>query len=537
MNNNSRFIKISLLYLFISVYILSLTLFIYFFYDYSTFIDYLTPLTQTEQQLFKLKNIYLTPQKFQILRVLGYLFWGILAIVGLVIYKNQSSFKQKIQYKFNLYTELFSYLKVFFQNLTLNQQYILLCFLLFLTCTRLFNLVYFPLTYDEIYIWEEFVRRGFWVIIAYYPIHGNHVLHTLIVNFFSFLGPIPALRLPSTIASLFLDLLILTWVFHKTQKLYLSIFAILILNLMYVNWIHSFLGRGYALAMTLCFAIWVFYEKNWIQKFFYELIVLQILALYTLPSTLFFLIPLWILTFQYDFKLLRANLFLTVFGAFIVYLPILIFLNPTNIFQGAYYQHVSYNEKMIFFNQIWQIPDFWNMPFWIGGIFICSLLGLILKKDFGARFWGIYSIIAVLIGLNTSFPAKAFMPLSFIIPYLLSQFTLKIKWFAGLVSIFAVPFLLFSNYKEFTTQFQVHFQAYRFAHAIYKQYPHHLKLRLNLSALDYTDLYYLNLKHVYHERGYDCSIDSLSNLQLILSKDFQNGTIIYQDQNVKIIQN
>ncbi len=508
--------------------------FITLFKNYETLISFLLPYTQSEHQIEKLKNQILTPYKFEILKYLLSIFFATVFLFFIWIYNIRSKLIFQIEVQWKIYQNLIQKVFNLLNHLKNAQKWTLCITFLTFTSLRIYFVFQYSLTYDEIYIWEEFVQRGFFVIISYYPIHGNHILQTLISLIFSFLEPIWALRLPSIFFAFCLDFLLFIWLYYKSQNFTKSLLAILLFGLLYVNFIHSFLGRGYQLGMLLSWIIFVFYERRWNTKFFYETIILQILLLYTLPSGLFFLIPFWIL--NYKQKLLKT-IILTGFGSSILYLPIFLFLNPKDLLSGAYYQKNTWNYQLKFFNQIWQFPDFWNIHYSVG-LFITIFFFIILirKWNFESKIFSIYLMMIISFGLLTSFPAKAFMPLSFLFPILFLWVELPKRHFLTLgIGILTSLILIYSNKKEFETQFKNHFSAYEFAKQIYKIYPKNLSIQIELSPLNETDAYYLCLKHIYHQQELKVDLDAKSSIVLESIKLNSYGKIILKDENMKIV--
>lgn len=507
----------------------------FYFFDYDYLISQLLPFTSSNQQVNKLKNQILTPYKFQILRLLLFLILSILIAFLYFFYK----FKQKVLKIIDLRIDFYNETKLLFKSLckklTRTQILFLFIFLLFLLFVRSYWALQYPLTYDEIYIWEEFVSRGLLVSMSYYPIHGNHVFQTILVNIISFLEPIWALRLPSILSSFLLDFILWSYLYHKSKNFFSSIIIVILFNFLYVNWIHSFLGRGYQLELLLALIIMIFYEKRWIEKFFYELVFLQILLIYTLPSGIFFLVSLWWFEwFSFKNKYLIYNILFTISFAFILYLPILFFLNIEVLFSGAYYQKIDFYEKMKFFNQIWQFPDIWNFSYIMGLFFsILTLIYLKIQWKSWHKIFFFYLLIAILLGIITSFPAKAFMPLSFILPLILIE--MKLPKILFIVLILVEIFLYMSNIQEFEFQFQKHFDANAFAKKVYQKYPQSPALKIQLRPNDLSDLYFLNLKHVYHNHQQRIELNENSKFILENINIARKGKVMLQDNNMKLV--
>lgn len=508
----------------------------FYFFDYDYFISQLLPFTSSNQQVHKLKNQILTPYKFQILRLLLFLMLSILITLLYFFYKFKQKILKIIDLRVDDYNQAKSQFKLLLKRLTRTQSLLLFIFLFFLLFVRGYWALKYPLTYDEIYIWEELVTRGLLVSVSYYPIHGNHILQTILVNSISFLDPVWALRLPSILSSFLLDFILWSYLYHKSKNFISAIIIVILFNLLYVNWIHSFLGRGYQLELLLALIIFIFYEKRWIEKFFYELVFLQILLLYTLPSGIFFLVPLWLFEWiNFRCKYFVFNTLFTILGAMILYLPIVFFLNSESLFSGAYYQKIDWHEKMKFFNQIWQLPDIWNLSY-ILGLFFSILTFIYLKIQWKSwhKIFFLYLLLTILLGIITSFPAKAFMPLSFIIPLILIEMKLPKIFFIVLIS-FEI-FLYISNIQEFEYQFKKHFDANLFAKNVFKLYPYSLKMNVRLNPNDLSDLYFLNLKHIYHNHQQRIELNENSNFILESVNIYSKGKVILQDNNMKLIR-
>ena len=504
------------------------------FSDYENLVSHLKPFT-TPHQLTKLKTIYLTSQKFNTLKIIIDFLLSIGVFLGIFLWIKQNPIEKKIVYKIRHYYELLLKTKEWVNYLPSIEKSIFFLVIIGFFVMRFFLAMIYPLTYDEMYIWEEFVSKGILVSISYYPIHGNHIFQTLLVKFFSFLEPVWALRLPSILASSLLDFFIFIYVYSKSNDFKKSILSVILFGLLYVNWLHSFLGRGYSIGLLFSFLILIIYEKNITKKFFWELVILQTLFLYTLPSAIFFLLPFWILEIKNGFNILK-NLIFTFFFTTLLYAPVLFFLHSHQLLNSAYYQENNFYSKLYFFNQLWQFPEFWNLPIAVGIlIYVIFSIGLLIKKSYLGNFFLIYLNLSAAIGLLSSFPAKGFMPLSFLILYFIVYSTWTNQKAIGLIFPLITGFLLFSNIKEFEKIFKKHFQAHQFAKIIHSKFKQELHLSVVLSPYDDSDLYFLALKHEYHKNRNKIHVDKESKLVLATIFTKINGNVVHKDENAQLV--
>ena len=164
----------------------------------------------------------------------------------------------------------------------------------------LYYLLVTPLHYDEWHSWHIFSGNSFWVTLSYYPAPNNHVFYNLISRFFVLTG-IPseiAVRLPSLFASLFAS-----YYFFKVCKsvfsTLLSLALLMYLITLYPFVDYSFMGRGYSFLNLFC--ILMIYASSKLSadyrglKYRALFILSPFLGLFTVPSFLYALLPIYVL--------------------------------------------------------------------------------------------------------------------------------------------------------------------------------------------------------------------------------------------------
>ena len=115
---------------------------------------------------------------------------------------------------------------------------------------QLYAAARFPLTYDEIWTYLNFTRRGPLVALTYYPAPNNHVLYSLLSSFTVQLHPDSALfqRIPTLLASIATFWLLLVLLLrHSTFRW--AVFGMFIFYSNYIIFYYGFQARGYEIQL------------------------------------------------------------------------------------------------------------------------------------------------------------------------------------------------------------------------------------------------------------------------------------------------
>lgn len=512
----------------IAVFLTSLVVWIYafivLFQGYEPFLNYVLSWTVEPEKAEVLRSRYLTYERYLWVRY-GFILACVSYFVGLGFFYHQSkAILSWWEGRKQVYRELWVSVQKTYHLLP--QKRMLWGLWLIVSGIRLWWMWYYPLSYDEVFIWERFVKRGLGVCVSYYPIHGNHLLQTLTTYILSFMGAWAALRLPSLIITMAMDALVFLYFYRRSSSLKISLIGTLCVVMAYVVWIHGLMGRGYAWGMFFCVTAFVMYRSTYFIRMQAEWILCNVLALYALPSSLFFLVLLHIANvLKGNTRKAIISVFAVGFLSFLLYLPILLMNDFNDLFSGAYYQGM--NDFIAYCDALFQIPLWWGLK-GIGVVLTTIAVWLFLYM----RAWIAlgYLVFAIIIGATTAFPAKGFMPLIF--------FFVETAVHAGIIARvspwFAVGllFLLWSHKIEYEQVFGKHHAAYTFAFKVKARLPNLDGLMFDLSPDDDSDMYVLMLEHAYGRRWFS---DSTAAYALVFISTKYQQTVV-QDANMAIVK-
>jgi hypothetical protein len=199
--------------------------------------------------------------------------------------------------------------------------------------------LYNPLQTDEAYTYLHFAAKGPVYIFGLYNVPNNHILHSLLVWFFSFFGKnIILLRITA-----FLSALGIIQVFYMLLKKLtanslfsaLSIFFLVFSSLFYT---YSYEARGYSLSnflILLALYSYIRFEETQAKKFLYFTGLFSSLAVATLPTSIWMLIGFWIAIIIKKDILISDKIKYTFFNGIIIVVfyvsaMIYILLNPSS---------------------------------------------------------------------------------------------------------------------------------------------------------------------------------------------------------------
>jgi hypothetical protein len=277
-----------------------------------------------------------------------------------------------------------------------NEFLILLGILLINLVVKGYLATIFTVTYDEAWTYINFTSRGVVSSMSYYPAPNNHILHSILTNFFSVI-PINetiALRIPSVIANTILVFFFYIFTRRLTNEkiavLLTFIFSFLVPVLYY-----GFSSRGYSL-LLLFFTISYFMvlrlldsEKNLNRNLFYFSLA-SVFGFYTMPSYLYAYVTLYIflLTIAYQRKqkkLITQSLLWMLFTTVLVlilYTPIFLISGPAAVVKNSYVAPIGRQavlERLLpHYNQTFEY--LFNVPFATIPAFIVLITACIISQ-------------------------------------------------------------------------------------------------------------------------------------------------------------
>jgi hypothetical protein len=334
----------------------------------------------------------------------------------------------KLQYKFkNFINQSLKSIINLFQNELKSQT-------LFIIIIPLASSIYFgfslPVSYDEAWTFINFTSRSVFASLSYYPAPNNHILHSTITNFTSyipFLSPLFKLRVSSIVVS-FITMLISSHFLKKYFNTKIALIVTAIYPVLFMGLYYSYMSRGYSIVL-FCFISSLYFAYNIINeenrsRYWIWFAILSITGLYTIPSYLYaFIIINIIILFNnssYFKKQIITSLFVfTISG--ILYLPVIIVSGLDSLIGNEYVRQIPRDEI------IQELPSFYSSSIesifgfdWKIIVFLIfiSLVFFVLKRDkFNLKLALIYLIMPGLLLLIHSVlpPYRTFNYYGFII--------------------------------------------------------------------------------------------------------------------------
>lgn len=165
---------------------------------------------------------------------------------------------------------------------------LLVSFLIYFTFC-LSKIITFPIFVDEAQTYNWFTQKGFFASLSSYPSTNNHVLFSVITNFFHYL-PVDAkisLRLPN----LLLGSVFFVTSFSIFKKFFSTQVALIANNVIVFSYVflhYTIMARGYMLYIVSCalcfFCIVELIKGNLNRKYWNLFIVFSVIGLYSIPT-------------------------------------------------------------------------------------------------------------------------------------------------------------------------------------------------------------------------------------------------------------
>jgi hypothetical protein len=228
--------------------------------------------------------------------------------------------------------------------LTKKTRVILFLVLLIQAISFLYYLFNVPLHYDEWWSYRFFSSKGIWQSLSFYPLPNNHVLYNIIASIFVKL-PFDqeiTMRLPSYFAAI-----IATYFFFKicvkvfSENLSLLLLCLIIMLQWFIS--YSIQARGYSFInlfiVLIIYCLTHLSEQYNARKYRFILIGSMVSGLLSVPSFLYALFPVFVITFLYVLKqkskrsiyLFFSDGFFVLVFTLLTYASILCFNKPGNL--------------------------------------------------------------------------------------------------------------------------------------------------------------------------------------------------------------
>ena len=299
---------------------------------HTEFVAFISDLINNDDLISKIQQT-ISPNDFKHVKTASLL--GLIGIGALLILSwlyRKSLTKAVINWLNYCKAQWFEFL-ISVKSLSTKEQFIFWAITALFLIKSYYFVYYWPMQYDEAWTFNYFIHPS-WIVPLTAP-HNNHVLYTLIAKGFYqslfFLKPIVAIRFPLPLFALGSGFIIYALIEKFfSRKMALICFA-LFLALGPVVF-YSLYARAYIVQVFFIMA-WLYHyfiwQENQSKAALASAILSAILAFYAMPTTLYALLPLFILFLFYSIrrkqvKAYLAHCILIAIGTIVLYFPMLI---------------------------------------------------------------------------------------------------------------------------------------------------------------------------------------------------------------------
>ena len=331
--------------------------------------------------------------------------------------------------------------------------------------SSIYYAIHLPISYDEAITYLNFSSKGIPTSMTYYPIPGNHILHSIITNitiYISFLNPLLCLRISPICAN------ILTWIFaysflkkyfnKTTAEIVVSIASMLFFSVYY-----SYMSRGYGLVnlffVTALYSSYNIIKENNQTRHWVYFGISSILGFYTMTSFLYPFVMLNVFILLFNRKCFAKQTYVTIIvsiSVLLLYIPVIKYNGISALIMNKTVEPIPRNEVLqrlptFLLDSISDITGF----SWIYTIscLALSLIMLLIKKNKENILIYLLFIISpiVLLILHSVIPfSRTFNYYGFLIVFLIvlpwSDLLQRIKIRYLIVFLFSIQALLFCNF-------------------------------------------------------------------------------------------
>lgn len=305
-----------------------------FLTEYEKFIHIILERAGKLDKIEEFKNSYLSETKFFQIKII---FLIITISYYTVVYKYYRLFEKKIIEFYDFIKEGFS---VEISKISKNDWYLFSFVFALASFIKIYYFFTQPITNDEAFTFLSYVNQGFAASLTYYNLTNNHILHSLMCNFFYLLplNPIYSLRIASFLVGLVL-LFVVFILFRKLLNKKAAFLAFVFFSFAPATIQYGFLARGYGLILLFTvistFSLFLLFEKTKNRKKLWLIFILSsALGFYSIPIYIYVFASHLVFYFTYlliknkllifrELKELFVVSFIVVVLVFLLYSPVI----------------------------------------------------------------------------------------------------------------------------------------------------------------------------------------------------------------------
>jgi hypothetical protein len=375
------------------------------FYDYSEFTSLIIRFFNSEDKLAQFRSSFITPQKFNWLRIFLVILTALFAAWAFFVKKSSIDFL--IDETKNDFKQVLQNVRCEIRKLSSAEKSIALLVLILIAGVRIYYFIRFPVFVDEAFSYVHFVSKGFLTSAFYYPGPNNHIFYSelCVVMDLIFNDPAWIMRMPSMLAGLTLTIFIFL-ILKKYMGFQIAMLSAIIFSLSEQTNFYSTQGRGYILFSLFVFlAAYSLTQVLFQQRKFYLFlfIVSSVLGFYTLSVFLypFLCMFLWSLLVVWKSRdsvlLIKVVLIYSLISilVLILYLPVLL-LNPSEVIFGNTWVASQDDFYTKFPDYFIRLNDFWwggRLSLFLSFAAVTGLVWMSLKQN---NRWVLSAIVLLL---------------------------------------------------------------------------------------------------------------------------------------------
>lgn len=296
-------------------------------------IQQIVTLTRRPYLLTILQQNIITPQKFQLIRLAC---WGMLVIVPVIVFilffyrKKIIAF---IQFTVYCFTSSLKAIANTYKNNSRQANMAFWFLLLVITVKAVYYIIHFELMYDEMWSYNYFTSRPFYLTFLSYNNYPLYELSTQLFKWLPFSMKIN-LRLSCLLAGLSSCVVLYACVKNYTGHAFTALAGMALFACMPVTTFYMLYGRGVIFelffAIVSIFCLLYLIKENSSKKYFILFVVANVAGMYSMPTHIYFLLLQAAIAFVYILlykrPLLRPFILsnvLVVLISIICYLPVI----------------------------------------------------------------------------------------------------------------------------------------------------------------------------------------------------------------------
>jgi len=295
-------------------------------------INIIVKLTQRPYLLNILQERILTPQKFLLIRYASYAALIVNPVLIYILYLRRIAITSWLVFVMQCISSSFKAVVATFRQNTGSANRAFIFLMVLITARAIYYLVHFELQYDEMWSYNYFTSRPFYISIFSYNNYPLYELSTQLTRWLPFSMKVN-LRLPGFLAGLLSCTVLYACIKNYTRNAFIALAGTAIFACMPVTTFYMLYARGVMFelffAIVSMFSLLFMLRGGSTKKYFTLFVIANIAGMYSTPTHVYFLIVQGIVALVYVLfynkplvKPFVLNNILVAVGSIICYLPV-----------------------------------------------------------------------------------------------------------------------------------------------------------------------------------------------------------------------